>query len=127
MVVLVTSKRSASALRHGTRPPTRSARSSDGALPVAKLARVCVTSTRRTPVTRKNLSDRVLVAAGQRAHAGSVPLAAEKIMIERGRGRIESVFANEQINSAIAGLSQEGKIEAFTERHRDWLIKEPLN
>lgn len=68
-----------------------------------------------------------LTAAGKRAHIRNVPPEAEKLLMQRGRGRIDRAEASGQIQAAIAGLSQSGTIDASVEPHRDWLIKEPLN
>lgn len=67
-----------------------------------------------------------LVSAGTRAYSLSVPMEAENILVKEGGGRINPADANRQIKAAIVGLSQDGKIEAHIEQHKDWLIKEPL-
>ncbi len=67
-----------------------------------------------------------LVSNGKRAYSLSVPIEAEKILIKQAAGRINSADANSKIKDAINGLSREGKIEAYAEQRKDWVIKEPL-
>jgi predicted nucleotide-binding protein len=67
-----------------------------------------------------------LIAAGKRAYSLSVPLEAEKILVQSQRGRINSSEAHVQTGAAIIGLATEGKIEVYHHPREDWMIKEPL-
>jgi predicted nucleotide-binding protein len=67
-----------------------------------------------------------LIAAGKRAYSLSVPMEAEKILVQSGRGRINSSEAHAQTKAAIVGLATEGKIEIPIQSRMDWVIREPL-
>lgn len=67
-----------------------------------------------------------LVAAGKRAYAHSVPLEAEKILIRDSGGKLRSADASAQIREACIGLAENGRIEAYAEPRKDWIILEPL-
>lgn len=67
-----------------------------------------------------------LVAAGKRAHSISVPEEATRILVGQGAGTIGQAAASRLVREAYIALAQEGKIEAYAEAWRDWLIKAPL-
>ncbi len=60
-----------------------------------------------------------------RAHRGNVPQAAETIFLNDSGGTVEMAHARQLILTAIASLSQAGKIDAPPERFKDWRIVHP--
>jgi len=60
-----------------------------------------------------------------RAHSGNVPQAAETIFLNDSGGTVEIAHARHLILTAIASLSQAGKIDAPPERFKDWRIAHP--
>jgi predicted nucleotide-binding protein len=67
-----------------------------------------------------------LRTADTRPYVHTVPLEAERLLLREHAGRLSTSDASRQIKEAIFGLNQEGKIAAFPEPQRDWVIREPL-
>lgn len=61
-----------------------------------------------------------------RAYVGNVPSAAETVLLNDSGGTLDTAEAVRLIKDALVRLSQEGKIDAPIERHRDWRILKPM-
>jgi hypothetical protein len=65
---------------------------------------------------------RQLVGSGQRAYSLNVPAEATKALVRAGGGSIKDVDASRMVRAAIAGLTNEGKLESPSEPFNDWII-----
>jgi hypothetical protein len=65
---------------------------------------------------------KALVQSGKRAYSLSVPLAAEKLLVARGEGKITSADASARIGPAIAAMAERGVLEAHAEGRFDWKL-----
>lgn len=81
-----------------------------------------------TPEAARAIYDAIstIIASGRRAYSLNVPSNAAEILVKKGGGRISQPDALAQVKAAIVGLAADGKIEAYVEGYKDWLIKERL-
>jgi hypothetical protein len=63
-----------------------------------------------------------LVASGQRAYSGSVPIEAVRILMKNGRGRVSQTVATAKVNDAIERLKTRKEIKAPPARQHDWVL-----
>jgi hypothetical protein len=62
------------------------------------------------------------IAGGERPYKSNVPMLAQRILIQEGRGRTTDADAAERILRAIESLSARGELEAHPEGFRNWRL-----
>jgi hypothetical protein len=63
-----------------------------------------------------------LVQSGKRAYSLSVPIAAEKLLVAHGGGKITTAEGHDRVRTAIFAMAKRGVLEAHAEGHKDWKL-----
>src|SRR5688500_632910 len=61
-----------------------------------------------------------LVSKGERAYSGSVPTEAERLLMNKGRGRVSKTVVTAKVMLAIERLRSRKEIKASPQRQDDW-------
>jgi hypothetical protein len=65
---------------------------------------------------------RNLLAEGKRPYSGSVPEAAQRLLREKGRGRVSPPDAERRVSAAIDRLREQREIRAPRAPYNDWAL-----
>jgi RNase P protein component len=63
-----------------------------------------------------------LVAKGQRAYSGTVPMEAVRILMKSGPGRVSQTVATAKVKDAVERLRTRKEIKAPPARQHDWVL-----